>query len=445
MSYGRAGRFTVYARYGAGLIIAQLLLAWFGTLAWHHWTDQQYERYVRGQLRGTTALLLERLSQTPQSTWPAVMSALQVHFAYPVALTPLPEAARALDPRRATPLAEGAMVVDADASHAYQRVPGTDTVIVFGNLDSVTEPTPTGRPGLLAAWLALLFVVIIALAAPFYVLLYRLLRDMQSLDTIVRTMLENTFHTDLPPVRTHLLRPLALALQDIAVQMRSTLDGQRLMSQAMAHEIRTPLTRLRFSCELLGADRPARGAAAQLHADMCADIDHLQELVRAGLEYARFGRMPLVERSTVVLRSLVDNVWKQLCQGAGPRLDSIIEPGLAAHANTPALELAVRNVLANARRHARHRVSVHAHADTAVLRIEVHDDGPGIASGMVDRIFEPYVRLDTAGTGFGLGLAMVRSIMRKHGGDVTASRSVLGGACLSLWLPACPVSRPAEG
>ena len=67
------------------------------------------------------------------------------------------------------------------------------------------------------------------------------------------------------------------------------------------------------------------------------------------------------------------------------------------------------------------------------VRMDVLDDGPGIAPGYLDRIFEPFFTTKEGGTGYGLYLAS--EILREHGGRLTAENLESGGACLSIWLP----------
>jgi signal transduction histidine kinase len=73
------------------------------------------------------------------------------------------------------------------------------------------------------------------------------------------------------------------------------------------------------------------------------------------------------------------------------------------------------------------------------LRIDVDDDGPGIAEPDMERVFDPFERLETSRSletgGVGLGLAIARSIVRQHGGDITLSNRPEGGLRTTVWLP----------
>ena len=95
----------------------------------------------------------------------------------------------------------------------------------------------------------------------------------------------------------------------------------------------------------------------------------------------------------------------------------------------------VRNLLENAKRHGAPPIEVAVHAEPAVSTLVVSDHGPGIADADRARIFEPFFRkAGSASTGTGLGLALVRQIARRHGGDVTVDTRD-GRAAFVLRLP----------
>jgi len=100
----------------------------------------------------------------------------------------------------------------------------------------------------------------------------------------------------------------------------------------------------------------------------------------------------------------------------------------------------VRNLLANAARHAETRVAVWLVERHGRAVLTVDDDGAGVPQADRERVFDRFVRLDEARTrdsgGSGLGLAIVREIARVHGGTVTVGESPLGGARFVVDLPA---------
>jgi two-component system, OmpR family, osmolarity sensor histidine kinase EnvZ len=96
------------------------------------------------------------------------------------------------------------------------------------------------------------------------------------------------------------------------------------------------------------------------------------------------------------------------------------------------------NLVSNAARHAP-SIAITGHRDHRWLTVTVDDDGPGIAPGLREEVFKPFLRLDDARNqdegGTGLGLAIARDIARSHGGEIVLSDSPLGGLRATVRVP----------
>ncbi len=107
----------------------------------------------------------------------------------------------------------------------------------------------------------------------------------------------------------------------------------------------------------------------------------------------------------------------------------------------------MRNLADNAARHTEGGVSFGLERHDGWVVLTVDDDGPGVATGDREWIFERFVRLDAArardGGGSGLGLAIVAELVRAHGGTVAVSSNDIGGARFEVRLPA--LTEPADG
>ena len=113
------------------------------------------------------------------------------------------------------------------------------------------------------------------------------------------------------------------------------------------------------------------------------------------------------------------------------------------------LRRAVSNLIENARRHGGAPAAIHVTLARAgaLIDLAVCDRGPGVQEDQRERIFEPFYRLaggTDAATGTGLGLSLVRTIMRKHGGDARCEARDGGGACFHLTWPTPPVAVAAD-
>ena len=220
------------------------------------------------------------------------------------------------------------------------------------------------------------------------------------------------------------------------------LTAQRDLLHGVAHELRSPLARIEFALELL------MDAGEEQKTDLRKSVDDavndLDELVKEILSYSR-----LQQVDTAINRSLID--IPQLTQASveivkvpysGIEFKTSIEP-VVYSGDANLLKRALVNLLRNAGRFATTLCEVSIVngkiQNTSGLIISVDDDGNGIPPGKRERIFEPLTRLDPSRSrdsgGCGLGLAIVTSIVAKHGGTILVDDSPLGGARFQLFLP----------
>ena len=188
------------------------------------------------------------------------------------------------------------------------------------------------------------------------------------------------------------------------------LRQRRFVSDA-SHELRTPLTAIRGQLEVLAAN-PDAGAE---------EVQRVKTVTLAEVE-----RMERLVEELLALAQLDESSEMEVSQVAG-------SPELLARV--------VRNLLANARRHAGEsgRVVLSATAADGRVTICVDDDGPGVPAAERERVFERFHRVDSARSrdsgGSGLGLAISREIVEAHGGRIWVEDSALGGARAAFELP----------
>jgi two-component system OmpR family sensor kinase len=209
-------------------------------------------------------------------------------------------------------------------------------------------------------------------------------------------------------------------------RLRRYVEDRTAMIGAIAHDLRTPLTRMRFRIEATPDD---------VRAKLSSDIDQMEAMISAALAFVRDTTRP-AERTKLELASLLESVVDEAAETGGKatveRAEKIVIEG-----DPIALKRLVANLVDNALKYgcvARGRVF--AEGDMAI--IEIDDDGPGIPLAELERVFEPFFRGEPSRNretgGIGLGLAVVRSLARAHGGDVTLINRPEGGlrACVRL-------------
>jgi signal transduction histidine kinase len=179
---------------------------------------------------------------------------------------------------------------------------------------------------------------------------------------------------------------------------------------------------------------------ADLAADVLAEEQRMEDLVNALLVLARLDDAPAARDDRPVdLDDLVLMEARRQRSG-GARIDvSGVSAGQVA-GHPVLLGQAVRNLLANAVRHARGRVTVTLDERDDRVLLVVDDDGPGIPEEERSRVLERFVRLDESRTrddgGAGLGLAIVSKVVESSGGTVVVGEAPGGGARLTVSLPA---------
>jgi hypothetical protein len=230
----------------------------------------------------------------------------------------------------------------------------------------------------------------------------------------------------------------AAAFNTMAARIRRFVQDRTLMLTAIGHDLRTPITRLRLRAEFV-EDEIQRGR-------MLADLDELEAMVSATLT---FGRDAAVHEAVVrldlaeLLRTILDEAVDMR-----PELEGRIAIEGPAHLTVAARPLALKRAFANLVGNAINygggvQVRLCAEADgEAGKTVTIHfdDTGPGIPPDDVERMFQPFQRLEASRNretgGVGLGLPIARNILRAHGGDVAAENRTDGpGLRVRVTLP----------
>jgi signal transduction histidine kinase len=219
----------------------------------------------------------------------------------------------------------------------------------------------------------------------------------------------------------------ARAFNEMQERLRRYVEDRTAMVGAIAHDLRTPLTRLRFRIESLPEEQRAKYAS---------DLDQMEEMITATLTFVR-DATKAAERTPLELSSLVESLCDEMAE-TGAKTE--VEPGekVILEGDPMALRRLIANLLENAVKFGgRARARVFQYDGHAV--VEIDDDGPGIPEKDTEKVFEPFYRREPSRSrqtgGIGLGLAVVRSIARGHGGDVNLINRVGGGLTARVQLP----------
>ena len=226
----------------------------------------------------------------------------------------------------------------------------------------------------------------------------------------------------------------ARAFNEMQARLKRYVDDRTTMIGAISHDLRTPLTRIRFKME---------GAPPDLRSAVGNDIDQMEAMISAALAFVHDASRPH-EREILDLLSVLECVVDDAKSGGGDVALVDVET-LAIEGDALALQRLFANLVDNAVKYGRQaRVELDADGGDAVVRIV--DAGPGLPAGELERVFEPFYRTEPSRNrdtgGIGLGLAVARSVARAHGGDVTLT-SGAKGLTAEVRLPLARLPDPA--
>lgn len=242
------------------------------------------------------------------------------------------------------------------------------------------------------------------------------------------------------------LAELSGTLDGLLARIAAVLRHERLLTAELSHELRTPLAQLQAELDWLGADERTADEREESLAVLDASVARMRGVIDALLASARTsaataGRCDVAS----ALRAAVEEVTGGPVTRADrpPEDDDVavsveVPAGLVAGVETAVLERAVAPLVANAVRHARHRVVVSARRDGQDVVVGVHDDGEGIPAAVVGRVLEPGFRADPSDghPGAGLGLALAQRLASGAGGAVVPHPAGPdGGGAVDLVLP----------
>jgi two-component system, OmpR family, sensor kinase len=231
-------------------------------------------------------------------------------------------------------------------------------------------------------------------------------------------------------------------LEDAYQRLQSALVAQRRFVADASHELRTPLTTIRGNVGLLlkREDITADDRVAALN-DIAGESERMSRMVQDLLTLARADAGYHLDKTLIDLLPIVQEVSRQ-AQMLQPsrRIDLLDGVPAPMEGNTDAIKQLLWILVDNAFKHTREdgRIELRLANGNRAVRLSVADDGPGVPSEDLERIFERFYQSDAArsGEGTGLGLSIARWIAQEHGGRVYAANNPQGGAAFTVELPA---------
>jgi two-component system osmolarity sensor histidine kinase EnvZ len=223
------------------------------------------------------------------------------------------------------------------------------------------------------------------------------------------------------------VRRAAQAFIEMKTRVERAIEQRTAMLAGVSHDLRTVLTRFKLELALIKKSPEVEA--------MQKDVDEMARMLEAYLAFARgdLGEVAAPTDMAAFLAELKDDAERN-----GHKASVVFHGPPIVTVRSAAFKRCLGNLVSNAARFAP-SISITGHRDHRYLTVTVDDDGPGIAPGMREEVFKPFLRLDDARNqdegGTGLGLAIARDIARSHGGDITLGDSPLGGLRATVRVP----------
>ena len=298
----------------------------------------------------------------------------------------------------------------------------------FITFDSRQPPESVNWPYRLLLSLAVLLAAVIAVTL---IAVRWVTRPLQTLAEAAQNLGEDINRPPIDEAGPLEVSRAARAFNSMQQKLARFISERTRIFTAMSHDLKTPITRLRLRAEMLDD--------AELRAKFVKDLQEMEAMVSAALDFMR-GVDQHEPAQPVDIMALLESLQSDTREvGGDVRIEGAAQSSFRGHAQT--LKRCLGNLIDNAVNYGQRATIVVADAP-GELTISVRDEGPGIPDADLERVFEPFHRLEgsrnRATGGSGLGLTIARNIARAHGGSLVLRNRPGGGIEAVLTLPRRP-------
>lgn len=303
----------------------------------------------------------------------------------------------------------------------YLQLGAGDWLRVRGQAPSEILALPVHHFMTLGVMLTMVFLLV-------WLIVRMTVRPLTDLAAAARALGDDLQRPPLPENGPLEVRAAAQAFNAMQRQIRGAIEERERFLAAVSHDLKTPVTRLRLRSEMLEDEG--------LRERFVRDLDEVQGMLGSALDFLH-GKAVDERCQPLDLSALLESMVDDYAE-IGEEIELRVAESLKISGRPQALRRAIGNLVDNGLKYGGW-VSVEVTQQDGRLLIAVDDDGPGLPDGELERVFEPFYRLESSRSretgGVGLGLAIVRQIARRHAGDVLLSNLPGGGLRAQLWLP----------
>lgn len=288
-------------------------------------------------------------------------------------------------------------------------------------------------------WLATIGLVLLVSAAVWFPFVRGLTRTIAEMDDAAQKIAEEDFTVRVSERRGDELGRLGSSINHLASRLEGFVSGQRRFLGDISHELNSPLARMQFALGIL-EDRVA-GKELEYVGDVREEVEMMTKLVAELLAFSKAGiRTQSLELEIVLLKPLIDRVVSREKTNETVEINVTANDSLEALAHPEMLARAIGNVVRNAVRYAGSAgpIEVSARETDGLVEIVVRDNGAGVPEDALEKLFDPFYRVETHRSretgGTGLGLAIVRTCVEACEGRVFAANLEPRGFAITMLL-----------
>lgn len=411
------------------LFVCFLVMAMLVGLVYKYTAERAGRQSMDDLMKSSLSLMRSELREIPLRDWNKTIKKLDLNLSFKLHIEAISKIK--LDKESMHRLRKGGIVALDDQYTFMQHIPDSHYVLVVGPI-----PYLFFLHQMRLFDIALMAFIGISLAFPVFIWMRPHWKEMLKLESAAQRFGQGHLNEHIHFHPSSSLLRLGIAFNQMADNINNLIVSKKQLIDGIAHELRTPLVRLRYRLEM--SDSLTESEASSLN----RDIGQLEQLIEELLTYARLDR-PKVD---LALQSLDLTAWlearlldiRPLHSGCHITLDTS-QQALISQTDPRLMERVLDNILNNALRYAMQKVRIGLWRDGDIACLQVEDDGPGIPLAERQHVFEPFVRLDPsrdrATGGSGLGLAIVQSIAQAFSGSVVIDSSALGGTRIRFCWP----------
>lgn len=393
--------------------------------------EKQINQYFVSLFQGPYFVTMKYLESIPENQIPQNIDELQENFGFGIKAVSMADLDITSSEKKL--LDTGEILVRGEADIFYQKIGGSELAVVMGPISSFDEVFSLFTFKFFSLLTILFFMAILSLiwAVPFW-------NDLKKVMDAADLFGKGSLNSRVKLGKRSQFRQLADIFNNMAERIEKLIKSHKLLVNAVSHELRTPISRVRFGLDMLDNSRkePDR---KKYFSGISEDIDELESIVSELLDYAGLDeKSKLVSFEKIETKKWFRDIFKKLAPLKNGK-DLILDISKAPEffkGSPKFLMRAVENLIINGIKYCESRVIVEMEDLNEKIKINIVDDGCGIPEKDFSRVFEPFVRIDESRSretgGYGLGLSIVKQIVKNHEGEVFVEKTDKGCSMVIL-------------